>query len=233
VVYPDTTSLDLSRWGFYEEGLTRAILGLLKPGMTFFNVGAHIGYYTLMAAWLVGDQGQVHSFEPTPGTFELLQGNSGHKPNIRLNNVAVYSVSGLVSFNDYGTNWMGNNSIFTAKLDPETLGNTQDVKYEVPATTVDDYMRQSGAIPDFVKIDAENAEFDVLLGMQDTMMRNRPIVSLEVGDWGIEGVRPNRELIEFMGKNGYQAYDSGPSGFTHHSIKNHYEYDNLIFMPEN
>ena len=69
VVFPEPTSLAVSRYGFYEEGLTRMVLKYLKPDMTFLDVGAHVGYFTVLGSWLVGSGGQVHSFEPTPSTF--------------------------------------------------------------------------------------------------------------------------------------------------------------------
>ena len=77
VVYPEIASLGISRYGFFAEGLTRLLLSHLKPGMAFLDVGAQLGYFTMLAAWLVGETGQVHSFEPTPSTFELLNLNAG------------------------------------------------------------------------------------------------------------------------------------------------------------
>ena len=53
-------------YGFFGEGLTRMLLSHLKPEMTFIDVGAQLGYFTLLASWLVGESGHVHSFEPTP-----------------------------------------------------------------------------------------------------------------------------------------------------------------------
>ena len=55
VVYPETTSLAISRYGFFEEGLTTMVLEYLKPGMTFLDVGAHFGYFTFLGSWIVGD----------------------------------------------------------------------------------------------------------------------------------------------------------------------------------
>jgi hypothetical protein len=57
VVFPEPTSLAVSRYGFYEEGLTRMVLKYLKPDMTFLDVGAHVGYFTILGSWLVGSGG--------------------------------------------------------------------------------------------------------------------------------------------------------------------------------
>ncbi len=59
--------------GFSEIETATFVSSFLRPGMTFIDVGAHIGEYTLLAAKLVGDAGQVHAFEPQPSLFPLLQ----------------------------------------------------------------------------------------------------------------------------------------------------------------
>src|SRR6266566_3930390 len=81
VLYPDGVSAALYQYGFFETGLTRMVVNYLKPGMTFFDVGAHYGYFTLLGSQLVGGAGQVHSFEPTPATFEVLRGNTAGRAN--------------------------------------------------------------------------------------------------------------------------------------------------------
>ena len=66
IIIPEVVSLHIFQYGYYEEGLTRMIIELLEPRMIFFDIGAHFGYYTLMVSAIVGNKGQVHSFEPTP-----------------------------------------------------------------------------------------------------------------------------------------------------------------------
>jgi len=232
VVCPDTTSLDISRFGFYEEGLTRAILDYLKPGMTFLDVGANVGYYTLMAAWLVGDNGSVHSFEPTPETFNILQSNAEQKQNVQLNKFALSYESGTIRFNDYGAHLMGRNSKFQQNLDAKKKQNMEPVSYEVPATTIDEYVTQNDVCPNFIKIDTEHSEYDIIQGMHDTLNSYHPVISIEVGDSDIEGVPPCKEIIEFMTGEGYQAYEFRNNEFVEHLIKDRYEYDNLVFKPK-
>src|ERR1035441_6724268 len=74
-------------WGFVDSVLhdqyepeTKALLGsLIRPGMTVFDIGAHVGHYTLLAARIVGPTGRVYAFEPEPENFALL------KRNVELN----------------------------------------------------------------------------------------------------------------------------------------------------
>ena len=85
----------------YERKTCEAIQSILKPTDTFVDLGANIGFYTLIASRIVGENGRVFSFEPTPSTFQTL------KKNIKENNfndiviaedIAVSNVSGVAHF---------------------------------------------------------------------------------------------------------------------------------------
>ena len=232
VVYPDPAALDISRFGFYEEGLTQIILDNLKPGMTFLDIGAHIGYYTLMAAWLVGERGSVHSFEPTPETFKILESNAGDKLNVCLNSIALSHESGTIQLNDYGPQLMGRNSKFQVELNFNKNQNIEPIQHQVTATTVDQYVALNQLCPDFIKIDAEHSEYDIIRGMRCTLAKYRPSVSIEVGDMGVPGVPPCRELVELMTAQGYQAYQFDNNRIVEHSIQDLYQYDNILFKPK-
>jgi ABC-type sulfate transport system substrate-binding protein len=69
----DKDSLGLSKYGIYEEGETRFIQKSLKPSFTVVDIGANIGYYTLIMAGLAK---HVYAFEPEPKNFEMLEKNS-------------------------------------------------------------------------------------------------------------------------------------------------------------
>ena len=77
---PDLVGVKLYQYGFFEEGLTRALIEKLRPGDSFVDIGAHVGYYTILASLLVGADGHVVSFEPTPRTRTELSANTGASP---------------------------------------------------------------------------------------------------------------------------------------------------------
>src|SRR5439155_23641259 len=87
LVFPERGSLTLYRYNFIEEGLTSIFLSHVNPRITVFDLGGHFGYFTLLSAWLVGQSGQVHSFEPTPSTFTVLRENTAGYENVRLKHV--------------------------------------------------------------------------------------------------------------------------------------------------
>ena len=231
VVYPEIASLGISRYGFFAEGLTRLLLAHLKPGMAFLDVGAQLGYFTMLAAWLVGESGQVHSFEPTPSTFELLSLNAGQKSNVHLNRVAVTSGPGTVTLNDYGPSFSAFNSIYNARL-PDRAGPAKPSQVQVPTISIDQYVDQENLAPDFVKIDAENADYEILTGMEDTLKRFHPIISVEVGDMGIEGVPLSKEIVRFLMEKGYQPYEYRDGDIIVHQPQERYDHNDLFFIPE-
>ena len=231
-VYQESTSLAVSRYGFYEEGLTRMVLEFLKPGMTFVDVGAHAGYFTLLGAWLVGDSGQVHSFEPTPSIFEVLRSNAEPINNVCLNQVAVAAKSGIATLNDYGSAYSAYNSMYVAGNTRVALNRVKSTEFRSPVVSLDEYVAQERVAPNFVKIDAEGAEYEIFQGMEETLARCRPMIFIEVGSKDIEGVLPSRDVVQYLLDKKYQAYEFKDGGIVRHQPKERYEYENILFLPE-
>ena len=232
VVFPELVSLTIYRYGLYEEGLTRIVLKHLKPGMTFFDVGAHFGYFSLLASLIVGTEGQVHTFEPTPSSFNILKVNVSSKPNVIPRNCAVFSKRKTVIINDYGVRYSAYNSIYNARLSRDIVSKLKVKKYEVEGMSVDDYVENSGAIPNFIKIDAESSEHEIIIGMDETINEFHPIISIEIGDIGLNSITTSRDLINFLANKGYQPYECMDGTIGQHTHKDEpYKYDNILFLP--
>jgi FkbM family methyltransferase len=182
---------DLSRnwyfWGYsgYEWGLTRLFRHLLQFKRRVFDVGAHVGYYTLMAASLLKENGSVHAFEPSPDVYPHLLRNSqlngfGH---VRLNQVALSDIDGegllYIPASGEKTN---------ASLLPDYVPSRRQVR--VPLMRFDTYCA-THAIPqvDLIKLDVEGAELQVLLGMGDRLHAWQPDIVIEV-------LRPFQERLD-------------------------------------
>ena len=142
----------------YEEGVTRLFYKLVKRGMTVVDIGAHIGYYTLIAAKLVGPEGKVFAFEPEPGNFSLLKRNvelNGYE-NVTLINRAVSDSNSVVT-------------LYLDSVDSGAHGQAPDERTKgsipVTATLLDESISSDVAI-DFVKMDIEGGEEKALDGMQ-------------------------------------------------------------------
>ena len=230
VIYPEVVSLGIARYGFFSEGLTSFILKHLKPGMTFLDVGAHLGYFTLLGARLVGDTGQVHSFEPTPTTFEYLRLNAESKSNINLNQLAITSHPGIVTLYTYIPRFSGINSIHYLNFPKSMRSDESTVR--IPSTSIDEYVGQHSLNPHFVKIDTDGAEYEILQGMEATLNRCKPVLSVEVGDRNFEGIPSSRDLVSFLLEKGYQAYEFLEGSIVKHELRDRYGHTDIFFLPE-
>ena len=161
-------------YGTWEPEVIGAVTATVKSGMTVIDIGAHIGYYTLLFAKCVGPNGHVAAFEPLPSNFALLQKNIqlNNLQNVRLLNQAVFSrTQGItISVPDDQPN-PGSGSMY----------NEKGVKqYHVDAVSLDDFCEQSALRPDILKMDVEGAEYDVLMGAVKTIGRCRPKLLIEL-----------------------------------------------------
>ena len=231
VVLPEQVSLTIYRYGFLEYDLSRVFLDYLKPGMTFFDVGAHFGYFTCLASHLVGPTGQVHSFEPTRSTFEILGENAGSRTNVKTNNVAAYSKPTTIQFNDFGVAYSAFNSLAGARLEESQRAKLKPNVYDVKGITLDDYVRETGTKPAAIKIDAESAEFDILMGMDRVLTEIKPAISIEVGDYALDGVAGSSKVVQHLIGKGYQPHEWRDGSLKRHAPQSSYGYANLLFLP--
>jgi len=230
VVLPEVVSDAIAMTGVYESDLTIAMINLLCPGMTVFDIGAHRGYFTLLFARLVGECGQVHAFEPTPATFEILQANSSGRKNIVLQQKAVFSDTKELTFHDFGTSAPAFNSIYEPRLTAEERLRISTADVLVQAISIDDYVKQTGTRPNFIKIDAESAELPILQGAKKTLQELRPAFTLETGDMDVDQVSSTRTVIDYALSFGYTAVEVKDGTVAAHHLKERYGYGNLLFV---
>jgi FkbM family methyltransferase len=224
VTPPEPLSKQLQLYGFFEEGLTRFMLDRLAPGMTVIDVGAHYGYFTLLAAHLVCGAGSVHAFEPTPSTYRLLERNTAGRPNVRTNPHAVWSQESELELQDFGTQWSMFNSVFAPRGERVT-----GVIEKVAAVPLDAYVDRLELAPDFIKIDAESAEAHVIAGLATTLTRDRPALTVEVGDMSPDQPLSSRELLCMICETyGYEAFEFSGGAIQPHRLKERYVYDNVL-----
>ena len=226
VVSGDPVSNQIMSYGTYEDELTEAFLRLVQPNQVVLDIGMHLGYFTTLFAQLVGPGGQVHSFEPTPSTLKLSRANVSQFPQVTVHPLAVWSSRRTMTFYDYGVQWMAFNSFTKARLDMEIKGTP----FQVETITLDSFRQTLNRPIALVKIDAELAERDILVGAVKLLASDRPIISLEVGDEGSTECR-SRELVEMLQKMGYRVWELQNGRFVLHSLRSSYSYDNLIFAP--
>jgi hypothetical protein len=112
----DPVSEHIYRFGYFDADLTAALIRLLQPGMQVIDIGAHTGYFSLLAAALVGRGGRVAAFEPTPRTFRLLAENTAHAAPVQASAAAVSAAPGRVTLADYGPAFAAFNSAVAPRI---------------------------------------------------------------------------------------------------------------------
>jgi FkbM family methyltransferase len=134
----------------------------VKKGMNVIDVGAHVGYFTLLAAGLVGDMGNVFAFEPAPENYEFLV------KNIKLN-----GYNNVVPVQKAAASEAGKVKLYLSKVCSgwHTLYKKEEAYAEyvmVDAVSIDEFLRDKRRHIGIIKIDVEGAELSVLSGMTET-----------------------------------------------------------------
>lgn len=187
--------------GVYELSTTFVIERLVRPGMVVVDVGANIGYFSLLAARKVGSQGKVYAFEPHPDNYALLVKNiqANNYTNIVALQKAVSNTSGTLRLFGSSTNH-GRHS-----LEPSNVLNLVN-EVEVEAITLDEYLQQvvKSQQVDLLKIDVEGAEQMVIEGGRAILEAAAPIILMEFWPRGLRNLGGDPlELLEIFDQAGY------------------------------
>jgi FkbM family methyltransferase len=160
--------------GDYEERVQEVLATRLKPGFVVYDVGAHIGFLSLIAARLVGSKGKVFAFEADPENASKIQEHIEANSFRTISVVAspVWSSNKRVSF----TRASENSGRFVGKVSDEAEG--MDGFSEL-AITLDGFGREN-AWPDFIKMDIEGGEVESLRGASHIFESVKPFLVLEV-----------------------------------------------------
>jgi len=164
--------------GTYEPDVVKLIAEIVKAGMVCMDIGAHHGYYSILLSSLVGSDGMVYSFEAASSNFEYLEETICAN---RLNNIICYN---LAVGKKTGTAFLSladSSSMHRVVTDLKcTDKKKQEKEYEVEMTCLDDFVKNEGVKKvDFVKIDVEGMENDVLRGMESVLFYMRPLILCE------------------------------------------------------
>jgi len=161
-------------YGNWEPEVSRVVRAEAKKGMTVLDVGGHIGYYTLLLAKCVGKSGRVFTFEPSPKNFELLD------KNIRLNHLTQVEAFPLAVFSSKGisTITIPDGDCNSGGASVVSQVGTREIQVET--ITMDGFCAERNIRPEFIKMDVEGAEYDVLLGAEQTVRSCLPKMLVEV-----------------------------------------------------
>lgn len=154
----------------------------IKPGMTVVDIGANIGFYTVLFSKMVGEKGQVHAFEPDKLNFKHLVSNTRKLKNVVINNAAVSDKTGKIKLYQFGSN-----------VEHKTYDNGEGKSYiEIDCVSLNDYFKKGESIG-LIKTDTEGYDYFVVNGMKELIKKQKQIALVtEFWPWGLAkaGVSP-------------------------------------------
>lgn len=159
--------------GYWEPGVTRALLRLVRPGHRIVEVGANVGWYSLLFAAGVGPAGSVTAFEANPRTVDLLRRTlaANGYAGVRVVPLAVADAPGRVTLHRLARQ-QGSSSLYPFTAAELAVWDDTVTPLAVEATSLDAFLGNDGPPIDLVKIDAEGAEPAILAGMTRLLARS-------------------------------------------------------------
>lgn len=196
---------DIFIMGEFEPATSAVAKQLLRKGDIVVDVGANIGYFSLLFSRCVGAEGRVYSFEPVPKLASALHKNAdlNEFKQITLSNLALSDHDGHARF------YVGpeDNSGLSSLRQPRGSSDTLDVKL-----ARFDRVFNLGEDIALVKIDVEGAELAVLRGMNEYLRNNHPHILIEVTQRFLKEMGDSEQsLLEYMHNLGYNCYVIGDS----------------------
>lgn len=195
--------VDKDLWlGTYEPEIQQVIREVVRPGMTAYDLGANIGYVTLLLARAVGERGKVVAVEPLASNVERL------REAVRLNRLEnrVVVVPKAISAGRGRGRFLVHASPGMGRLD-QAPGRSEGYEgaVEVEIVSMDELVEKDGLpVPDVVKVDVEGAEGLALEGMRGILHKTAPILLVEV-----HNAKAGRVVWSQLTSAGYALFDLG------------------------
>jgi FkbM family methyltransferase len=181
----------------YEADLVQRLLDMDE---VFWDIGANVGYFSLVAAMALKNRGRILSFEPGREAFERLQDNISLNPftNITIYNLAVTDTDGEAVLYLAG-------DIADSSANLYSPGQDKTRHEVVKTVSLDNFVREQRLLrPDFIKIDVEGAEMAVLKGAQDLMAASPPLLLMEMEEKNLRAAGTSKAAIqELLAGYGY------------------------------
>jgi FkbM family methyltransferase len=181
-------------YGSWEPEVVRSIQKHVMPRARVLDIGAQSGFYSLLLSRLVGPEGMVFAFEPLPANFRILEENVrlNNIQNVRIRREAVSDHSGEIRFEFPHEE---PSLVAGPVIEGDDLGT-----FQVPAVSLDDFVRQTGHSIQFIKMDVEGAETAVLRGAVQSLKAFHPPMIIELHSNAFQkGPHPVIPFLESLG----------------------------------
>jgi len=194
----------------YEPELAEIVKAHVDPTKDVLDIGANIGFFSVLCSRLISKKNKVFAIEPTPLALKYLRKNL--KRNECLSSVVIFEgvmtdKEGMVSFNivpgmeEYSS---------LGDIVEASIGSSSHIEsIKVCGSTVDKLISENMIVPGFIKIDTEGAEFLVLSGAMQTLKRYRPVILSELSDNYLATLGHSAEsVINLLINSGYRVLNA-------------------------
>ncbi|MDO9000950.1 MAG: FkbM family methyltransferase [Bacteroidota bacterium] len=184
--------------GDYEKEVVDIFYEYAEKSKVIYDIGANIGYYTLIASKAANDNSKVYAFEPFPENVIALKKNIevNNNSNIMVLEFAISNKIGRASFSN-----SDNNVANTLCEDSPTFKNNKSI--EVRTITIDDLiLNNTIEVPDLIKMDVEGTELEALIGAEETLKKYHPVIFLSTHNCHVPGI--HKKCIDYLENLGYE-----------------------------
>lgn len=210
LLFPGSTMSQKIYINDYESETTNFLSKIIKKGDCIYDIGANVGFYSLFFSRLVGENGQVHAFEPSLRETAMLSQNiiNNQIQNVSINQCAVSDKTGYLWFNVFSRSEDGVYNSLGEINHPTDTGKLKQ-RIQIRTIQLDDYLASFKNIPYLIKADTEGAETLLLQGAQKLIKSlNAPILVLEENQVNLKGfgisVQDFRHQLSSFGYKIYQ-----------------------------
>lgn len=173
----------------------------IKPGNIIIDIGANIGYYALLEARLVGNSGRIFAIEPVLQNIELL------KKNIKINNYQNIEVFQTAIGDKNGMDWMyiSQKSNWNSLIRRNEILPTIVDKVPVKVITLDSFFKHKKICPDFVRMDVEGYEVEIIKGLEKYFINNRKPLKIFMEIHADRGIIKIKNMIKSLKMHRFQT----------------------------
>ncbi len=216
-----------------KENTIKAFKSFIKPHSFVLEIGGHIGYFTTFFAKLVGEAGKVDVFEPGKENLKYLNSNVRLLP-VELQKIITVvpkgagDTDGKLDFyidpvTGQNNSFVKNFEVFFSNRENSAETKAELIKEKVSVTRLDTWFQDKKTLPDFVKIDVEGFEWNVIQGFVKSIEQKHPDLMIEIHS-------DSEKIIHFFKERGYTIYNDEMD-----EIKNHADYlrkktNNIFFQ---
>lgn len=239
VLLPAATDIYITQGKSHDSEirLARFMINQLNEGDQVLDVGAHYGYFALLAATLTGPKGKVVAFEAAPKTFSVLHQNSLLAKNLTVVNKAASDVRGQLTFYEFPNMYSEYNTLDPSQFEGEPwYKDYPPDPLDIDTILMDEYLADNHFNPDLIKIDVEGAELRVLKGMEHYLSDKSPVIAMEYLSES-RGNQPHIMAENWLLQKGYLPYAISRNGepellegVTSYLADSELESDNILFV---